>query len=299
MSQGESHDNEPRHVQSAWRAESPPSPPAPPPAPLPCATVTTPECHRVLSLASSCDSVLSPTKNPPKTRCQVNWPAGFSLLKLLAPWNVALELISSRHSRHSRDGSDGSDGSSSPGSPLLLHDTVDSKLDRAVFLVALALLVGTAPRPFRPFRAFRAFPPRRRSSASSTTPLSALPALPAHVWTFAFVSTLVPPCSGSFMSFTRFSSLSVFPLFWALDRHGDDGGAEADDDGDPPAAIEGEPKGNGRNKQSACGPRLRPRRRRNAVRSLVRALAVSVCLFASSAVQAWLAWRFIQLDWAA
>lgn len=282
------------NLRGALRAPPLPHPLHPSPAPLPCSPplrdchdARMPPCALSRFIVTSCGSVPSPTKKTTKkTRCQVNWPAGFSVLKLLAPWNVALELISSRHSR------DGSDGSSSPGSPLLLHDTVDSKLDRAVFLVALALLVGTAPRPFR---AFRASPPRLRSSASSTTPLSALPALPAHVWTFAFVSTLVPPCSGSFMSFTRFSSLSVFPLFWALDRRDEGDEGEADDDGDPPAAIEGEPKGNGR--EQSAGPR--PRRRRNAVRSLVRALAVSVCLLASSAVQAWLAWRFIQLEWAA
>ena len=64
------------------------------------------------------------------------------------------------------------------------------------------------------------------------------------------------------MSFGRFSATAVFPLFWAFDRDpADDGGARS--------------------------------------RGVVRTAALALALGGAAAVQAWLAWRFLQLEWAA
>jgi hypothetical protein len=85
---------------------------------------------------------------------------------------------------------------------LEFHHPVDSVLDRMVFCVCCVLLVMTFKR------------------------------LPLHVWMYSFFSVMIPPMSGSFMSFTRFALTGAYPLLWpfveSLAARGS-GGTEASD----------------------------------------------------------------------
>ena len=200
------------------------------------------------------------------------------MLKLLAPWNVARELIRGRGPAGAlalhdptdskvrggaREGSRLSQRSLSEFSTLYMcppekapraTPTAGSKLDRVLFLVTLALLAATRPPLFaaRP----------RGGGARDDDGGGVARAVPAHAWAYALVHALVPPCSGSFMSFGRFSATAVFPLFWAFDRDpAADGGARS--------------------------------------RGVARTVALALALGGAAAVQAWLAWRFLQLEWAA
>mmetsp|Transcript_77182 Transcript_77182/g.221821 ORF Transcript_77182/g.221821 Transcript_77182/m.221821 type:complete len:603 (-) Transcript_77182:1660-3468(-) len=64
------------------------------------------------------------------------------------------------------------------------HEPTNSVLDRASFVLAVALLLGTFKR------------------------------LPKHIWAFSLVTLLVPPLCGSMMSYVRFFVTSAYPLLW-------------------------------------------------------------------------------------
>lgn len=130
------------------------------------------------------------------------FPSQFSAANMLDPRVMLRELVSAR---------------SEAGGAMALHGTTNSLLDRTVFgcvVVALcAVTFGSRDAPWARWARGGGSLAHRVVAASCTAVGNDLP-----VWVLAAVAVhaLVPPLSGSFMSYSRYALVAAWPLLWCV-----------------------------------------------------------------------------------